>query len=271
MVGPVAVPVPLVEIATVRPGMGKDPVQNDADAPLPRFGTEGFEILLRAQERVDAPVVRRVVAVVAVRLEDGVEIDTGDAQLLEIGELLPDAVEIAAVIVVRRVVPAAAVGGVEGLLRPVPVQIDLSPHALVIGRPGDHGGVLAPAEPVREDLVGHRLTEPSGGIVLRRVDGDLPEGPSILPQFPLAGAAAIVIVPSALAQQETVEHEARLLHGPEANGQLLPRRPQGQQPLPCPVLQQQKSLPLEVVRPGGELHLLADRDRTLGAAVGYVQ
>ena len=232
--------------------MGKDPIQNDADATLPGLGAKGLEVLLRTQQGVDALVVRCVVAVVAVRLEDGIEIDAGDAQLLQIRELLPDAVEVAAVIVVRGVVPAAAVGGIEGLLRPILMQVHLPPHALMVGGPGGHGRVLAAAKPIGKYLIGHGPAEPGGGLELGGIDGDLPELSPILPQLAPAGPAAVVPIPAVLPDQEPVEHEARLVHGPKAHHEpLRPRGPQGHQPLPRPILQQQEHLAVDVGGPDG--------------------
>ena len=208
---------------------------------------------------------------VAVGFEDGVEIDAGDPQLLQIGELLPDAVEIAAEIVVRSVGPAAAVRPVDGLLRPVPMEIHLPPHALMVGGAGGHGRMLAATEAVREYLVGHGLAEPGGGLIVRGVDGELPELAPVLPKLAPPGAAAVVQVPAILADEEPIEHEARLVHGPDAQNDLLPYRPHGQHPLPRPVPQQQEHLAADVRGLGGDLHLLVHRHGTLGTAIGYVQ
>ena len=62
------------------------------------FGTlaERLEILLCAEHRVDFHVVARVVSVVRARGENRVQIYAGDAEALEIAELLFDALNVAA-------------------------------------------------------------------------------------------------------------------------------------------------------------------------------
>ena len=54
------------------------------------------------------------------------------------------------------------------------------------------------------------------------------------------------------ADEEAVEHEPRLVHGPKAHYEpLRPRGPQGHQPLPRPILQQQEHLAVDVGGPDG--------------------
>lgn len=60
-----------VEVAAVGAGVVEHAVQNDADAPGVGLPAQGTEIRLRAQQGVNGPVIRRVVAVVAVGLKMG--------------------------------------------------------------------------------------------------------------------------------------------------------------------------------------------------------
>lgn len=74
--------------------MVEDAVQHDGDAPGLGLAAEGTELLLVAQHGVNAQVVGRVVAVVAGRLKDGVEVDHGHAEVCQVVELLADATQV---------------------------------------------------------------------------------------------------------------------------------------------------------------------------------
>ena len=94
---------------------------------------------------------------VARRLEDGVQVERRHAEVLEVAELLPDALERPAVEVPARhaAVGRALVGG-----RRVPI-LDEGPLGAALARDGERLGgallpVLAPGKPVGEDL-GRRL------------------------------------------------------------------------------------------------------------------
>ena len=55
-----------------------------------------LEVVIRAENRVDFEIVARIVMMIALRLEDRVQIDCVDAEILEIRQLRLDAAQIAA-------------------------------------------------------------------------------------------------------------------------------------------------------------------------------
>lgn len=129
---------------------------------------QGDEILLGAQQRVDAQVVGGIVAVVAVRLKDGIEIQDPDPQGGQLRQLFGDAGEIAAEIIIAAE-HAVGIGDALRLLLPVAVYPPVG---------GDAG--LLPAAvivAVREDLIHHLPGEFSRNIVGLIVDGKLPQLP----------------------------------------------------------------------------------------------
>ena len=73
--------------------MVEDAVEDDADAALVRRCAQVAKILIGSQNRIDMQVVCRVVAMVAHRFEDGVEVDRRDAHLTQVRKLLFDTLE----------------------------------------------------------------------------------------------------------------------------------------------------------------------------------
>ena len=146
--------------------MAEHAVQDDADAPLLRLGAQAGELLRRAQQRVGLEIVGGVVPVVGVGLEDGVEVDAGDAQIGQVGQLLADALKVAAEVVPVQVAVLLLVGpeiGLAVLLFPVDA----------VGKA--HGLARHPfAETVGEDLVHGAVGDPVRRLVVRLVDGQLP-------------------------------------------------------------------------------------------------
>ena len=145
--------------------MAEHAVQHDADAVLLCLGTQGLELFVGAQQGVYVEVVGGVVAVVGVRLKDGVQVEEIHAHLVQVGQLELDALQVAAEVVLIQVA-AHFIGLPEGF----GVFVGLIDAV----REG-HGLVLHPfAEAVREDLVEHfaldGLRRLEGGIVNR----DLP-------------------------------------------------------------------------------------------------
>ena len=169
-VAPAAVAVVDIEIAAVRPGMGKDAVQDDADAMLAAGPAQAGKGRLVPQHRVHAAVIRRIVAVVGGRLEDGVEVEHADAQGSQIIHPFPDGVQSAAeevqrLIVLGLIAPAFPVR----LVQPVFMEIELPAQSAVIFQPGCHSLLVSFGEAVREYLVHDPLPQPlrggEGGIV----------------------------------------------------------------------------------------------------------
>ena len=118
--------------------MVEDAVEDDAHPT----GVGGVEELaeggVAAEERVDPVVVPGVVPVVRGGSEDRVEIEGGDAEVLQVVELLGDTEEVASL---------EAVGGRRGVPR------------LEVRGPRE---ALAPREAVGEDLVEDGVADPGG-------------------------------------------------------------------------------------------------------------
>ncbi len=148
--------------------MAEHAVEHDADTVLLGGAAQAGEILLAAQKWVDAAVIRCIVAVVGMGFKDGIEVKAGDAQRLQIGELLPDAFQ----------VPAKKVG-IGDLPFAVGTPLGLSTPVLPQGAPG--GQILMRlaglCKPVGKDLVEDSPCHPGGSLVIRVVSGQLPEFP----------------------------------------------------------------------------------------------
>ena len=157
------IPSVLVEVAAVVARMVEYAVQHDSDSPLSRLLHEAVQVLLRSEQAVDAHIIARVVAVIGVRLEDGIEIDDGHMQAGEHVELFGDAVEIAAEEVVVEHL-SVLVGAIARLSAPI------VPKNLV----GLDGIAPRLIKAVGEDLIHHAALEPFGRAVRLVVDGDLP-------------------------------------------------------------------------------------------------
>ena len=119
----------------------EDTVEHDADA-AGVGGVEQFaQRVVAAEQGVDLVVVVRVVAVVGRRGEDGIQIEGGNAQVVQVVEVVDDAVEVAA----------------------------LKPLFFGRGAPRLEGDLLllghlsAPGKAVREDLVEDGVLCPVGG------------------------------------------------------------------------------------------------------------
>ena len=63
-----------VEIAAVVPGVIEHAVQYNAHATSGGFAAQRTEVLLTAEQRVDALVIAGIVAVIGIRLKDRIEI-----------------------------------------------------------------------------------------------------------------------------------------------------------------------------------------------------
>ena len=80
-----------VEVPAVGAGVAEHTVQHDADAVLGGLAAEYLKLLVGAQQRVHVQVVGGVVAVVGMRLKDGVQVQIIHAHFPQVGELDADA------------------------------------------------------------------------------------------------------------------------------------------------------------------------------------
>ena len=190
-----------VEVAAVGAGVAEHAVQHDADAVLLGGGAQCLKILVGAQQGVHIQVVSGVVAVVGVGLKDGVEVDEIHPHLVQVRELLLDALEVAAEIVLVQVA-AHLVGLPEGL----GVLVGLID---AVGK--GHGLVLhAFAEAVREDLIEHLTLDAFRGLKVLLIDRDLPAF-AILPADHTAVVGAAHDAAEVGVEIEVVEVEARVI------------------------------------------------------------
>ena len=189
-----------IEVHTVGAGVAEHAVQNDADAVLAGLGAQGAELLVGAQQRVGAEVIGGVVPVIGVGLEDGVQVQVGDAQALQIGQLLADALKVAAEVVHVQIAA--------GLVGP---EIRLAVFVLPVHPPGKgHGLVLhALTEPVGEDLVEHAALQAGGGDEVLLVHGELP-GRAFHPGEVAAAVGAAVNAAEVGVQIKIIEVQPRL-------------------------------------------------------------
>ena len=76
-----------VEVDAVASRMAEYAIEDDADALGLRRLHEFLKLLVRAEDRIDLVVVARIVVMIARRLENGIEIDDGNAKLPQVGKL----------------------------------------------------------------------------------------------------------------------------------------------------------------------------------------
>ena len=161
------IPPAAVEVAAVKARVVEHAVQHHAHAARRGLAAQLTEILLAAEQRVDALVIARVVAVVGIGLKDRVEVDRGHAQALQIVELLDHAAQRAPEKVVVQDL-AVLVRTIGRDIVPVFMQ-HARGDALALGL---HGKPV-PAEAVGEDIIGDALAEPARRLIGRVVDGQL--------------------------------------------------------------------------------------------------
>ena len=90
----------LLEICAAAADVAEHAVQNDLHPMRVRLGAERAEILLRAEHGVDPLIVAGVVPVRRPGVEDRVQVQDLHTKLLQVRQLFPDAVQIAAVKIV---------------------------------------------------------------------------------------------------------------------------------------------------------------------------
>ena len=169
------------EIAAVVAGVAEHAVQQDLDPKLMRLAAQGGKVGVRPQQRVHVQVVRRVVTVVGMGLKDGVQIDGIHAQRRDVGQLLRDPAQVAAVVIVVGD-PAGLVRQVDRQLTFVPVEDPVPGHARL-----RRAGI---AEAVRENLVDDPALEAVGRAKRRVVNRQLPLFGAVHACGPRAGVLA---------------------------------------------------------------------------------
>ena len=187
-----------VEVAAVCAHVVEHAVEHDGDAQLGGLVAQHAEAPLVTEHGVDGKEVRRVVAVAAARLEDGVEVERRDAHVGQAREVVADAEEGAAIEVPR----GDAAGGVPlvgGL--GVPPLHDAAARAgqTVLGvvavqaarRLGKLAPVGAPAIAIGEHLVDDARGEPCGLHLARLIDRELERRRLPLAERALAARAAL--------------------------------------------------------------------------------
>ena len=180
-----------VEVDAVVPRVGEDAVQHHADAVCARRAAQADEVLVRAEGRVHVRVVARVVLVVGLGVKDRVQVEHGDAELAQIGQLLDDAREVSAEEVVPKVAAQGRVGVLVGLFVPGGVR-DQAGLFVQQGR-------AAVAEAVHKDLVHDAVVHPGGDGVGAVVHRDLEGGRQVRGNLSLAAQALrVVAVPEHL-------------------------------------------------------------------------
>ncbi|VWM22038.1 Uncharacterised protein [Collinsella intestinalis] len=151
-------------------------VEDERDAQLIGVLGEATEVLLGSEHGVDREVIGRVVAVITLRFEDGVEVDRRDAHGVQAGEVLADSLERSAV-----EVPALDGFVLVALVyrRFVPVHHQVLARALA-GLVDDGLGALEPVLVARvtigENLVHDAALVPSGTGFAVLIHGDLERG-----------------------------------------------------------------------------------------------
>ena len=162
-----------IEIDGVVARVVEDTVQNDGNAQLLGRLAQLGKVLLGAQNRIDLGVIGGVVAVVARRLKDGVEVDGRKAQLGNAGQVFLNTLERSAVevpgldgavlgtLVHGRLVPVLDHAALNALTR----FFDLGQRALA--------PVLVAGVAIGEDLIDHAALVPGGTVLAVLVDGNL--------------------------------------------------------------------------------------------------
>ena len=177
-----------VEIAAVVAGVIEHAVQYNAHAASGGFAAQRTEVLLTAEQRVDALVIAGIVAVIGIRLKDRIEINGGNVQALQIIQL--------GVYAAQRAAEKIVVEDFAVLIR----QIDWNIVPVLVQHTLDHAftlrllGCLVAAEAVRKNVVGDALTEPARRMILAVVHGQLVLIADRLEQLRLTAVAACTVV-----------------------------------------------------------------------------
>ena len=209
---------------------------------------------------------------IGARQKDRIEVDDGDAQLLEIGQLLAHALQIAAVEIVGEIV--AVFGDIEeGHLVPFFMQ------ALALARLEQRVGALTVTKAVHHDLIHDAAGHPLGHLVVLIVDGDLEVRGAVHPALAAAGVVlrAEHIARASVRHLEAVPAQAgRLGHG---DLRLIKEAPRAQaerthriamlRAIPCAQLHTLYVLP--AAQRDAQAHLRAGLQRAEGSAIKRIR
>ena len=177
-----------VEVTAVVSGVIEYAIQYNAHAASGGFAAQRTEVLLTAEQRVDALVIAGIVAVIGIRLKDRIEINGGNVQALQIIQL--------GVYAAQRAAEKVVVEDFAVLIR----QIDRNIVPVLVQHTLDHAftlrllGRLVAAEAVRKNVVGDALTEPARRVVIAVVHGQLVLIADRLEQLRLTAVAACTVV-----------------------------------------------------------------------------
>src|SRR3954454_4311562 len=138
-------------------GMVDDEIDHDAHAEGRRLVRELDEVAQRTEARIDAVVIRHVVAVIAPRRAvEGVEPDASHAQASEVGQAMGESLEVADAIAVAVLKRFDVQRVDDGVL--VPEIVDTHPESLLMSRGFAPDTMRASAELIR---IGPRKTSRS--------------------------------------------------------------------------------------------------------------
>ena len=181
LAGPGAGVTPLpVKVDAVAPRMIENAVEQHTDAKLRRCRTQRAKVFLRAEQRIDFSVIRRVVPVVRVRLKHRVEVQAGNPERLQVRELPLNSAQVSSEIIAVCYFPVRVRRPV-GLLPPRRVKLPVGRNARFF--------LTGTAKTVGENLVHHATRQPfrccEAGVKHRQ----LPRRPAAA-ELALAAAAA---------------------------------------------------------------------------------
>ena len=149
-----------VEVHAVRSGVRIHAVEHYAYPHAARRHAQMREVLIRAEDRIDLQIIRAVVAVVGARLNDGVEVQAGHAELFQVRQFALDAAQRAAVEIVRRIRGLKFARPVAYRLVKTLVQLRSLAKAFVILYAAARGVVIRERKAVGEYLIHHAAAEP---------------------------------------------------------------------------------------------------------------
>ena len=231
-----------VEIDTVAARVAE--YEDDTDAALLGCRDKGAKVLNIAEHGVDLVVVSRVVVVVALRLKDGVEVDAGDTELLQIVQLLHDPAQVPAEEIIGNDLLCVRIFEIHGVIRP----IRTNDSALLL-----HNRISRTRKAVGKDLIHDRVLKPVRRACTLVVYRDLIRRGGLCAEC-TDTAKHLRIVPIEIGtalrrDDEVVPDEAAVFR------QINPRRIEFLLPLPVLRLERNQTLP-RLVLPQAHEHLM---------------